>query len=77
MNADQHNQLMLLRRNLTQAVLANDADRTQRSLGMVQGFLLGLHAADEIEFADMQALEDDVTQGLSFLVNARKVSHAH
>lgn len=77
MNADQHNQLMLLRGNLAQAVLANDADRTQRSLGMVQGFLLGLHAANEIEFADMQALEDDVTQGLSFLVNARKVAHAH
>lgn len=77
MNADQHNQLMLLRGNLAQAVLANDADRTQRSLGMVQGFLLGLHAAEEIEFADVQALEDEVTQGLSFLVNARKVSHAH
>lgn len=73
MNAHQHNQLMLLRGNLAKAVLANDPDSTQRSLGMVQGYLLGLHAAEEIDFADVQALENDVTQGMSFLVNAQKV----
>lgn len=77
MNAEQHSQLMLLRNNLSNAVLADDADRTQRSLGIVQGFLLGLHAAQEIDFSDVQALEDEVTHGLSFLVNARKAAHAN
>lgn len=61
MNHEHHSQLMLLRGNVAASVLANDADATQRSYGMVQGYLLGLYAANEIDFGDVQALEDEVT----------------
>jgi hypothetical protein len=77
MNADQHSQLMLLRGNMAASVLANDAEATQRSMGMVQGYLLGLYAANEIDFGDVQALEDEVMQGITFLMNARKVVNAN
>ena len=77
MNAEQHSQLMLLRNNIAASVLANNADATQRSMGIVQGYLLGLYAANEIDFGDVQALEDEVMQGITFLMNARKAGHAH
>jgi len=77
MNAEQHNQLMLLRGNMAASVLANDAEATQRSMGMVQGYLLGLYAASEIDFGDLQALEDEVMGGMTFLMNARKAGNAH
>ena len=77
MNADQHNQLMLLRGNMAASVLANDAEATQRCMGMVQGYLLGLYAASEIDFGDLQALEDEVMQGMAFLMNVRKAGYAH
>jgi len=60
MNADQHNQLMLLRGNIVVSVLANNPEAIQRSMGIVQGYLLGLYAANEIDFGDVQALEDEV-----------------
>lgn len=75
-NHDQYNQLALLRQNMAVAVLRNDADATQRCMGMVQGFLLGLYAAGEIDFGDVQALEDESMQGITFLMNARKVGLA-
>ncbi len=77
MNPEQHSQLMLLRNNIAASVIANNADATQRSMGIVQGYLLGLYAANEIEFSDVQALEDEVMQGITFLMNARKAGHAH
>lgn len=77
MNADLHSQLMLLRGNMAASVLANDAEATQRSMGILQGYLLGLYAAGEIDFGDVQALEDESMQGITFLMNARKAGHAH
>lgn len=77
MNADQHNQLMLLRKNMVSSVMLGDADATQRSMGILQGYLLGLFSSGEIDFNDVQALEDEAMQGISFLMNARKASHAH
>lgn len=77
MNAEQYSQLMLLRNNMAASVLANDAETTQFNMGMVQGFLRGLYAASEIDFGDVQALEDEVMQGMTFLMNVRKASHAH
>lgn len=76
MNADQHSQLMLLRGNMAASVLANDAEATQRCMGMVQGYLLGLYAASEIDFGDVQALENESMQGITFLMNARKAGQA-
>lgn len=75
-NHDQYNQLALLRGNLAASVLANDADTTQRCMGMIQGYLLGLYAAGEIDFNDVQALEDESMQGITFLMNARKAGLA-
>lgn len=77
MDAGQHQQLMLMRGNLAAQALAGNSNATQRCLGMVQGFLLGLHAAGEIEFGDVQALEDEVVQSITFLVNAREGCRAH
>lgn len=76
MNAEQHNQLMLLRGNMAAAVLRNETYITERCIGMVQGYLLGLYAANEIDFGDVQSLEAEVMQGINFLVNARKAGHA-
>ena len=77
MNADQHSQLMLLRGNMAASVLRNDADATQRCMGMVQGYLLGLYAAQEIEFCDVEALEAEINGAVAFLRNARKVGNAN
>lgn len=76
MNHDQYNQLALLRQNMAVAVLGNDDAATQRSMGMVQGYLLGLYAAGEIDFGDVQALEDESMQGITFLMNVRKAGRA-
>lgn len=76
-NHDQYNQLAMLRQNMAVAVLHNDAEATQRSMGMIQGYLLGLYAAGEIDFGDVQALEDESMQGITFLMNARKAGCAN
>lgn len=76
-NADQHNQLMLLRNNMAASVLRNDPEAVQRSMGMVQGYLLGLYSSGEIDFGDVQSLEDEAMQGITFLMNARKVGNAN
>ena len=76
MNAEQHSQLMLLRGNIVVSVLANNPEAIQRSMGIVQGYLLGLYAANEIDFGDVQALEDEVMGGVTFLMNVRKAGRA-
>lgn len=81
MNAEQHQQLMLLRGNVARAVQAGSPDETQRTLGIVQGFLLGLHAANEIDSGDVVAFDAEVQADLAFLYAARdaaaRSSHAH
>lgn len=76
-NHEYHQQLTLMNGNMASAVLANDAEATQRSMGMIQGYLLGLYAAGEIDFGDVQALENESMQGITFLMNARKAGHAN
>lgn len=76
-NHEYHQQITLLRSNMAASVLANDAEATQRCMGMLQGYLLGLHSAGEIDFGDVQALENESMQGITFLMNARKVSRAN
>lgn len=76
-NNDQYSQLVLLRSNLAASVLANDADASQRSMGILQGYLLGLYAAGEIDFGDVRALENESMQGIAFLMNARKAGNVH
>lgn len=80
MNPEQHKQLMLLRGNVARAVQANSPDETQRTLGIVQGFMLGLHAAGEIDADDVRAFDADVQRDLALLYAARdaaRCSHAH
>lgn len=74
MNADQHNQLMLLRNNMVASVMRGDADATQRGMGILQGYLLGLFSAGEIDFGDVQSLEDEAMHGITFLMNVRKIA---
>lgn len=74
---EHYNQLMLLRNNMAASVVASDPEATQRSMGLVQGFLLGLYSAGEIEFCDVQSLEDEAMHGITFLMNVRKASNAH
>ncbi len=73
---EHYNQLMLLRNNMAAQVLANDVEATQRSMGLVQGFLLGLYSANEIDFGDVQSLEDEAMQGITFLMNVRKIARS-
>ena len=80
MNESQYRQLMLLRGNVARAVQANDPDQTQRTLGIVQGYLLGLCAAEEIDADDVQAFDADVQADLRLLYAARDAArcrHAH
>lgn len=81
MNAELHQQLMMLRGNVAKAVQANSPDETQRTLGIVQGFLIGLHAANEIDSGDVIAFDAEVQADLAFLYAARdaasRSSHAH
>ncbi|MGA8147796.1 MAG: hypothetical protein WB870_09520 [Gallionellaceae bacterium] len=73
----QYDTLTALRRKVTEAVHAGDAAETHRTIGMVQGYLIGLHAAGEIDARDVHSLEAETLGSVHFLLNARNGANAH
>lgn len=68
-----YDQLTALRDKVAAAVADNNNDEMNRTVGMVQGFLLGLKTAGEIDEHDMQSLEIETLSNVYFMKNARKV----
>lgn len=73
----QYDTLTALRNKVCAAVTANSTEETHRTIGMVQGYLIGLHIAGEIDAGDVQSLEAETLANVQFLLNARKASNAH
>lgn len=73
----QYDMLTALRSKVAEAVNAGSAEETHRTIGMVQGYLIGLHTAGEIDAHDVQALETETLENVHFLLNARKAGNAH
>lgn len=73
----QYDTLTALRNKVTAAISANSAEDTHRSIGMVQGYLIGLFTAGEIDAHDVQSLEAESFAHIDFLLNARRVGNVH
>lgn len=73
----QYDTLTALRGKVTAAISANSAEETHRTIGMVQGYLIGLHTAGEIDVHDVQSLEAETLESVHFLLNARKAGNGH
>jgi hypothetical protein len=76
-NHQQYDVLASLRKQVTAAVIANNPEETNRTVGMVQGYLIGLHTAGEIDAGDVRSLEAETLAGMDFLLNARRAGYAH
>lgn len=70
----QFDTLAMLRNKTCAAISANSVDEIHRAIGMVQGYLIGLHAAGEIDAGDVQSLETEALANVQFLLNARRAS---
>ena len=70
----QYDMLTALRGKVVEAVNAGSGEETFRTIGMVQGYLIGLHTAGEIDAHDVQALEAETLESLHFLLNARRAA---
>lgn len=75
-NHYQYQQLTHFRRGIARAVVTGDTATMNRTIGMVQGYLIGLVDAGEIDHGDMTALEAETFAGVDFLLNARKAANA-
>lgn len=70
----QYDTLAMLRNKICAAISANSVDETNRTIGMVQGYLIGLYTAGEIDVIDVQSLETEALANVQFLLNARRAS---
>lgn len=76
-NAQQYDALTALRGRVAAAITANSTEETHRTIGMVQGYLVGLFTAGEIDAHDVKSLEEETLASVHFLLDARKAGHAH
>jgi hypothetical protein len=77
-DAGQYDTLTNLRGRVAKAIADNSPEDTHRTIGMVQGFLIGLHAAGEIDAMDVKTLEQETLANVHFILNARKAAgHAN
>lgn len=74
---EQYDVMLGLRNGISKAVAAGNDHETHAAIGRLQGYLIGLQTAGEIEKSDVQVLEADMMSGISFLLNAQKAGHAH
>jgi hypothetical protein len=72
-NLQQYDTLTSLRTKVAAAIQANNTEETHRTIGMVQGYLIGLFTAGEIDANDVKSLEDETLANVNFMLNARKV----
>lgn len=76
-NAQQYDALTAIRGRVAAAIAANSAEETHRTIGMVQGYLVGLFTAGEIDAHDVKSLEEETLANVNFMLNARKAGHAN
>ena len=76
-NAQQYDALTAIRGRVAAAIAANNAEETHRTIGMVQGYLVGLFTAGEIDAQDVKSLEEETLANVNFMLNARKAGYAH
>lgn len=69
----QYDMLTTLRDKVAAAIADNNNDEMHRTIGQVQGFLIGLHTAGEIDAHDVKTLEEETLANVYFMKNARKV----
>lgn len=67
----QYDQLTVLRNKVAAAVSENNNDEINRTVGMVQGYLIGLFTAGEIDAHDVQSLEVETLSNVYFMKNAK------
>lgn len=71
----QYDQLIALRNKVAATVADNNNDEMNRTVGMVQGYLIGLFTAGEIDAHDVQSLEVETLANVYFMKNARNICH--
>jgi hypothetical protein len=74
---EHYDALLRMRNRISANVMAGNDLATHTSVGMLQGYLIGLCDAGEIDSAIVTMLENEMLSGISFLVNAQKAGHAH
>jgi hypothetical protein len=74
---EQYAALLKMRNRISANVMAGNDLATHTAVGMLQGYLIGLCDAGEIDAASAASLENDMLSGIGFLVNAQKAGHAH
>lgn len=74
---EQYDALLRMRNRISAHVIAGNDLATHTAVGMLQGYLIGLCDAGEIDAASVASLENDMLSGIGFLVNAQKAGHAH
>lgn len=68
---EQYNTLLSMRNRISAQVVQGNDLATHTAVGMLQGYLIGLRDAGEIDAACVTALESEMLEGISFLVNAQ------
>jgi hypothetical protein len=71
-NLQQYETLTSLRNKIAAAISANEHEEMYRAIGMVQGYLIGLFKAGEIDANDVQSLEAETLANVDFMLNARR-----
>lgn len=74
---EQYRQLEHFRARITEAIKTGNHSNMYHAIGLAQGYLMGLLDAGDIDADVMAALETETFANLDFLLNARKVAHAH
>ena len=75
--AEHYDALTKLRGHVYQAISDKDVPEMYRRIGMVQGYLAGLHSAGEIDVSDVQSLEQETLDNVYFRLNTINARKAH
>ena len=76
-DAGHYDALTKLRGHVYQAITDKDVAEMYRRIGMVQGYLAGMHSAGEIDVSDVQALEQETLDNVYFRLNTINARKAH
>ncbi|OHC89195.1 MAG: hypothetical protein A3J87_00210 [Sideroxydans sp. RIFOXYB12_FULL_59_6] len=74
---EQHTALKAMRVEISQAIVAKQAEEMYRGIGRVQGFLAELQIAGEIDQVAQEMLEQEAMTNVYFQLNSLEAAHAH
>lgn len=75
--AEHYDALTKLRGHIDRAITDKDVAEMYRRIGMVQGYLAGLHSAGEIDVHDVQSLEQETLDAVYFRLNTLNAGKVH